>query len=231
MTFSLNAKLFTRILVYVCVLAVVLNFLVIALRFGGYLHFPFGWKLFGKLYIDGKANLPSYVNALLLVISSFFLLITWSLERLRDRRKSVNWLLLSIIFLFLSLDETIGLHDFIVSGLPQGDDADNRLFFAWMLPYGFAAGLFSIYQVRFLSRIDPEFAVGFFFGGLIYIFGAIGMELIGTNVAMTFGSRGIPYALSVTIEESMEMCGLVVFIHFLIRYVSRTFGTFNVSFT
>lgn len=229
MNLTFKTKYLTRFLICVCAIAVGLNLLMIALRFTGFLTHPFGWKLFFKLYIDGKANLPSYVNTLLLFIASLFLGVAHVLERGVDRARSVNWLVLSIIFLFLSLDESIALHDFVVSGLPRHEVTYGQLFIAWFVPYGIAAGAFSLYQLRFLTKLDSQIAFGFFCAALVYLGGAVGAEWMGSKVADSFGTRSLAYALTVTVEESLEMGGLVTFIHFMSRYMSRTFGTFTVK--
>lgn len=50
------------------------------------------------------------------------------------------------------------------------------------------------------------------------------MELPGGYLSSTTGEGGLAYALVTTLEESLEMVGIVVFIHGLISYIKTYLG-------
>ena len=50
------------------------------------------------------------------------------------------------------------------------------------------------------------------------------MELLGGYLASTTGMENVSYAIVATIEESLEMLGIVVFIHALISYIKVHLG-------
>jgi hypothetical protein len=58
----------------------------------------------------------------------------------------------------------------------------------------------------------------------LYIGGAIGMEMLGGYLAYTTGMKSVSYLIVTTLEESLEMLGIVVFIHALISYIKTYLG-------
>jgi hypothetical protein len=57
----------------------------------------------------------------------------------------------------------------------------------------------------------------------IYIGGAIGVELIGSSHAELHGYENWMYSMIATLEESLEMAGLIVFIWALLNYCAHNY--------
>ncbi len=56
--------------------------------------------------------------------------------------------------------------------------------------------------------------------GLVYVAGAIGMEMVGSAYASVHTTVNAVYAmLIVTIEETLEMLGLVLFVYTLLSHI------------
>ena len=55
---------------------------------------------------------------------------------------------------------------------------------------------------------------------MVYVGGALGVELIGGFVADRFG-RGALYKALVVVEESAEMVGITIFVHALLAHLAR----------
>jgi hypothetical protein len=64
----------------------------------------------------------------------------------------------------------------------------------------------------------------------LYIGGALGMEMVGGYIASTTG-KNLSYVIGLTIEESLEMLGIVVFIHALMSYIKTYLngGSWNIN--
>jgi hypothetical protein len=58
----------------------------------------------------------------------------------------------------------------------------------------------------------------------LYIGGAMGMEMVGGFIITTKGMHPLFYAIATTLEESLEMLGIVVFIHALMSYIKTYVG-------
>ena len=54
----------------------------------------------------------------------------------------------------------------------------------------------------------------------LYIGGAIGVELIGGRFAELHGKRNLTYHLLTTVEESLEMGGVILFIWALLVFIA-----------
>jgi hypothetical protein len=64
----------------------------------------------------------------------------------------------------------------------------------------------------------------------LFIAGAIGFELIGGGYGDRHGFENMTYAMIVTLEESLEMAGVIVFIHALISYIETHYGEIRFRF-
>lgn len=59
------------------------------------------------------------------------------------------------------------------------------------------------------------------FSGMIYLIGVLGFEMIGSFLVRTGDIKlhGISYGLISTLEETLEMIGLILFIYTLMIYI------------
>ncbi|WP_238178428.1 hypothetical protein [Calothrix sp. 336/3] len=78
---------------------------------------------------------------------------------------------------------------------------------------------------KFIINLPRKTRSNFLVAGLIYLSGAIGCELIGGYI-LDSRMRGIFYLIIITLEESLEMLGIAVFIYGLLSHISYcTSGT------
>lgn len=66
--------------------------------------------------------------------------------------------------------------------------------------------------------------------GFLYVGGALGMEAVASYLNYEIGERGLYFAVLTTIEESMEMFGLLVFLYALLYYSNSELGRMSLSF-
>jgi len=166
---------------------------------------------------DDEKNLPTlYSTALLFSISILLWLI--SLKEKKANNKYISWLLLSIVFFYLTLDEILSFHEHLVVPFRNTFDATGMFYFAWVIPYGVAVLIGFLISFKFLLRLPKRIYKLFILAGIVYLFGAIGMEMIGGSIAESKGMENIIFYLVYTIEESLEMLGLIIFIYSLLNY-------------
>lgn len=173
-----------------------------------------------------EQNIPTLYSSFALIVSSILLLFIALLHK-KLGSSYILWLFLAIIFLFLGIDESSRIHERI-SGLTKNSfDTSGYFYFAWVVPYLLATIVLAIMYAKFLFKLPREIAILFIISGFIFVFGSIGFEMIegaqmdkyGREIENTLG-----YALLVTIEEFMEMIGIVIFIYALMLYIVREFG-------
>lgn len=177
--------------------------------------------------MDAEANLPTFFSSLLLLLCSVLLSIIATTRRKQQQRDHPYWMGLAGIFLFLSIDEMTEVHERLIEPLRHSLHTAGFLYFAWVIPYGFLLLLVAALYGRFLFSLAPGIRIRFIVAGSIYLAGAIGVELIGGYMDEHYGEYNAGYALLTTLEESLEIGGLIAFIHALIFYISTEIKGIN----
>ena len=99
--------------------------------------------------------------------------------------------------------------------------------FAWIIPYGIAVMLASIYVIPIIWRIEKKIRFWFLLSAVTFITGAIGMEMLeGWQSDKPDFQRDLLYNLFITIEEFLEMTGLVMLTYALLSLLQQTYGGF-----
>ena len=183
-------------------------------------------------YFDAEANLPSFYSTIAIVFCSVLLWRIGSLAAEKARKQSFYWKFLAVIFLLLAMDEFGSLHEFMIQplrGLMDRASFDSDyLYFAWFIPYIVLLLLLGLLFVRFLFKLPSQTRFLFLLGGFVFVSGAVGMEMVGGKYWSEQGWAidgsdpvDLRYALIITLEELLEMLGIVIFIFALSRYYGR----------
>lgn len=182
--------------------------------------------LFGlaqMLDADKEANLISWYSSSLLLLASLMLGVIAAMARLDGGRYARTWAMLAVVFLFLSADEACCIHESVGDVMYSAMPTSGYLRHAWVIPWGalmLSVGLISIRLLRSLPRQIGGFVL---IGAIIYAGGAIGVEMSTGAYMKGRMESDFAYSMMVNVEESMEMLGVVVFIHALGLFMeSRT---------
>ncbi|MBD1826036.1 hypothetical protein H6F71_00730 [Microcoleus sp. FACHB-61] len=174
--------------------------------------------------VDAEKNLPTFYSFLALLFSSLLLGAIAHAKNLDSDRYKQHWKILSFIFLYLSLDEIGQLHEKFIDPMRSLLNATGVLYFTWIVPFGFLVGIFLLSYSKFVFHLPLATRKLFVAAGALYIGGAIGMEIPGGYIFTTTGMESLPYLIVASIEELLEMLGIVVFIHALISYIKTYLG-------
>lgn len=147
-------------------------------------------------------------------------------QRSRGERWFWHWLILTGGFFVLSLDETVSLHEQISARLSGVLDTGGAFTFAWVLPASAACALLLISYVPFLRALPIGYAAAFLLAGVLYVGGAVGMEMAAGRVVerTAEGLRGFQtpeYRLLTNVEEGLEGLGALLFLAALWSYAAR----------
>lgn len=177
-----------------------------------------------SFYTDSEANIPTYFNTIILFIPSlmFALIGAWKVS-IRDKFK-LQWIGLSLIFLYLSMDEAATLHEKVIS--PMRDLFNYERFggifyFAWVIPGIIAVALFMLAYLRFFLHLENKYKILFFASLVIYVGGIIGGEMLSGHFAGTIGFKNFTYAAYTSLEESLEWLGCTLLIYSLLLYIQH----------
>lgn len=111
----------------------------------------------------------------------------------------------------MSFDEAAQIHEKFSFPVQQMLNTSGAFFFAWVIPGLVFVGLFAITFLGFLRALPLKIAAMMVLGGAFYVFGAIGMEMVGSMAVTTQDWGDWAYILAVTVEEACEMFGLALF--------------------
>ena len=224
MRFTVPASTVFRFLLIVVVGLAALS-LALASLDRGLVDSPFpGTKRALRLFdVNKEANLPAWFSCSVLLGSSMVL---WDIAReksaVRDRYAR-HWWVLSAVFLYLSLDELISLHEATSAMIRDAFDLseEGALSQAWILLAAPLVLLFALAYTRFLFHLPARVRYLMVAAGCTYVAGALGMEVPGAYVRGVYGSDTMAYAVITTIEETLEMLGAVIFLYAVAAYAER----------
>lgn len=167
---------------------------------------------------DQESNFPSLYSALALGFCSYLLGIITVLRKAKRGRYTKHWKALSIIFLFLAVDEACSIHELLIPVLRGATNARGIFYFTWVVPAFFLLLIFLFAFRKFILNLPSKTKILFLSSGVIYVTGALGMELVGGYIADNIGYNAF-YGIASTIEELLEMIGIVIFINGLLSYI------------
>ncbi len=168
-------------------------------------------------------NVPTWFSVCLLAFSMLLLLLIYRHHRAQRNPQAHYWLTLAIIFLLMSVDEMVQLHEEVARIVRPGLGPDTPAIFywAWVIPYGLFALLAGIYFLRFVRGLPAATRKLFFLSGAIYVSGALGLELLEGHFYVQYGLNHLYNRILYCIEELMEMGGITLFIHALLGYLAE----------
>jgi hypothetical protein len=170
----------------------------------------YGENLFMKLTsafdVNVENSIPTVFSIFNLLCASILLFVIYSHSKIKAERIAFYWLILSLIFLYLSFDEGASFHERLSGfGLFRGTFLGPR----WIVYGAFFSLAVFLFFIPFLWQIDRRTAALFVLSGSIYLAGALGLEYLGGFPAR-FEKDFANQALRVT-EEAFEMYGIALF--------------------
>jgi hypothetical protein len=186
---------------------------------------PFWLKVINKLDLDLEDNnLPTWYQSGTLLLSAFLLTIIALVKKAERNMDFRYWAVLAIAFLYLSLDETVAIHEQLTLPLRHSFDLNGFFYLSWVIPAGIFLLFFAVLNLKFLFRLPPLTRTLMIVAGAIYILGAVGIEMIGGKYLSA--TNNVPilvqdwnYVLLTTLEEFLEMFGIVIFIYTILSYL------------
>jgi len=180
-------------------------------------------------YVDQEHNIPTYFSVLLILLAAFLLVIIARNKGGQRLPHASKWMILAFGFFLMAIDEAFEFHERlnIPVGELLGDGAIGVFYFPWTIPAMALVVVLGLYFLRFLLDLPAATRFWFMMAAIIYLGGAIGIELIGSHHAELYGYENWAYSLIVTLEEGLEMAGLIVFIWALLNNCARNHVTIS----
>lgn len=181
--------------------------------------------LVGLFNVDAEDNIPTHFSAMLLLFAALLLAIITVLNGQRRIPHVSKWGILSFGFLLMSFDEASSVHESAVGPVRTllGDNDLGIFYWAWVLPGTLLIAVLGLFFRRFLLDLPAAVRIRFLTAATIYIVGAIGCELIGGRYIEMHGDQNLTVSLIATVEEGLEMAGIIYFIWALLNYYADNY--------
>ena len=173
-------------------------------------------NVFSFLHFDKETNLPTFFNTLLLLVNAvvfYFIGITASADR-------KYWFLLAFVFLYLTFDEFASIHEKLNELTPilLNFERKGLYYFAWIIPYGILVWVLALFLSKFIFRLPKCIFKKYIIAAVLYLLGVFLLESLSGFEYQLYAASKQFYFLS-TIEETLEMSGLIVSFNASILYL------------
>jgi hypothetical protein len=175
--------------------------------------------------VDLELNIPSYFSSLILLFPSLLL---GAIAYLNFKSKAGNvfyWTLLACGFFFMAFDELCSVHEKLIEPMQNmlGKENLGIFHYAWVVPaVGLVIVLAAVF-LRFWWNLPPRTRMMCLISGVVYLGGAVVMEMVDGNYADVHGKENLTYMLMSTFEETLEMVGSILFIKTLLDHLAANF--------
>lgn len=215
-TFYLSPKKVARFLTTTVIILTIASFA------GNFAHHVLDITFRGlvfRLNVGEDSSLPTWYSSIALLLCSLLLsLIGWTASK-KNQPYIVQWFILSLLFLYISMDEVATFRETFFRSLKTVIQTDGLFHYRWTL-FGIPfVILFSLSYLKFLAHLPKKIRNLFILSGVVFIFGAIGMEMLASLTDSLYGTRNMLYVTLTAIEEFSEMFGVVIFIYTLLLYI------------
>lgn len=174
----------------------------------------------------GEANFPTFYSSTALLFCAALLAVIAVAERKVGRRPWRWWMLLAGVFVFLSVDEAVTLHERLTIKTRHFLQVSGPLYYAWIVPYGIAGGVLLLLSWRSIARLPRVTRQLCIIAGIIYVGGALGMEMVEGYYYTSHGETiDFVYVMLGTIEELLEMAGVLLFVYALMHHLEHAHGS------
>lgn len=169
--------------------------------------------------LDEEHNIPTWFSSSMLFVCGLLLGMVAFTKRVEGARYAAHWSGLSIIFLYMSLDEAIMIHEKWDKPLAALVGSGGFFYRAWTIPAVLLVCAFALTYLRFLAHLPSRTRRVFIVAGFIYVAGALGMENVAGGYEVRHGRENMTYVMLASVEEILEMLGVVVFVYALLSYL------------
>lgn len=172
------------------------------------------------LNFGSESNIATWYSSSALLLCSILLATIALIEKRSGGGDVARWGGLSVIFLFISADEEIQVHERASEYLRERFDTGGFLLYPWVI---LAAGFLFVFVLAYLSflvRLPARTRWLFVVAGGIFVGGALGLEMVEALYDSYYGTRdGLAYATVASSEEVLEMVGVVVLVYALMSHI------------
>lgn len=183
------------------------------------------------LDVAREGNLPTWYSSVLILLAAVLSALTAKAEKAAGGPHLAHWWGLALVMTWISIDEMLTLHeryeDLIPSWMTQPFGQWIEVH-PWVVVAVPVVALFLVVYLPFLRDLPFRTRTWMIAAGAVYVGGALGGESLH-GMINTYHGGGVFTSLAVLFEESMEMIGIVMFIHGLLSHLTGQDGAFSLQ--
>ncbi|MGH2820982.1 MAG: hypothetical protein ACRDJ5_10055 [Actinomycetota bacterium] len=184
-----------------------------------------------RFFVDSEQSIPTWYQVVMLLgcvsIAAFITL----LEKGEGGGFVRHWGALAFILALLSIDEAVSFHELAGEAMTRYIGSLGFVQYTWVVLGIAVVVAFVVYFRSFFARLDRRDRRSLGAALALYVAGALGMEIVtglyvagrglvpeGTTDVILDPFHGI---VLTTLEESLEMGGIIMLVYALLMYVGR----------
>lgn len=156
-------------------------------------NYDLAFGLIPLVYVNSELSIPTVFSTLLLFICAILLVIITVVKTQRKDAFRKYWGVLSAGFLFMTFDEGSSIHELLDDPMRRffGNQNPGLFHFAWVVPGIILIAVLGIFFIKFFLHLPKKTRTNFILAAVLYIGGAVGVEMIGGQYASAHGSDNL----------------------------------------
>lgn len=180
---------------------------------------PYAISFIDLFSVNAEKTIPTWFATMLLFCATIPLAFITLVKMRSEAAHRFYWLGLTLVFFYLSMDEGAMIHELFSDPMQERFNTSGYLTFGWLVIFVPLLLLFVLAYLRFLWRLPARTRNLFILAGALYVGGAVVVEAISANRWAAGNGVTFSYLAIATVEEFMEMIGVITFIYALTDYI------------
>lgn len=165
-----------------------------------------------------ETSIYTWLSVLMLGIAGLLMLDIGFRTPRSDRILHWGWIGVGLAVLAVSADEMLMIHEGVAVRLHEHFQWGGYLRFAWVVPAILVVALGGLLALPFLARLPSSTRGWMFAAAVVFVVGAVGIEMIGGKLWDDGMEDSLAYALVSGTEEAFEGLGVLILLGGLLRH-------------
>jgi len=181
-----------------------------------------------RFNLGAEESLPTWYSSFQLLICAALLLLIGLRARKNEETFSRHWLGLSLLFLYISIDEIATFRESVARLSQSYVNTSGIFYYTWVIVAIPAVALLALLYAKFIFQLPKQVKILVILAGGLFLSGAIGLEMVTALIHSNSGSQvlaeaspqvNLAYSLVTTLEETFEIVGVTIFLYALSIYI------------
>lgn len=176
-------------------------------------------KFLVKFDLAGEQTVAAWLSSALMLLCTAPLFQIAALRRRLGEHDVRHWAVLGLIFVGLSMDETVGFHEMTTGPLRAAFNGSGIFLYAWVVPALAFVAVVALAYARFLFGQPAWFRNRCILAGALFVGAAVGFEMMEGAFAEFYLEHRVIHEIAAHLEDVLEFAGILVFLHALLTYL------------